>query len=136
MLVRHLIILLAILAIGSTCVPDRAQAEIFTSYKYQASTTMRLSVKLRDGFSNNTVTVEVNEKEVYRKSGVSTDLTISFADAVEISVEESIVKLKVAVEGGETETKEVRVQETPFVDVWIVGGKMELRASKEEMPML
>jgi hypothetical protein len=97
---------------------------------------MRLFVKLRDGFSNNTVTVEVNEKEVYHKSGVSTNLTISFADAVEVPVEESTVKLKVEVEGGPTQTKEVRVQETPFVDVWIVGGKMELRASKEEMPML
>ena len=40
---------------------------------------MRLSVKLRDGFSNDTVTIKVNEKEVYRKSGVGTDLTISFA---------------------------------------------------------
>ena len=97
---------------------------------------MRLFVKLRDGFNNNTVTVEVNEKEVYRKSGVTTNLTISFADAVEVPVEESIVKLKVGVEGGQTQTKEVRVQETPFVDVWIVGGKMELQASKEERPML
>jgi hypothetical protein len=97
---------------------------------------MPLFVKLRDGFNNNTVTVEVNEKEVYRKSGVSTDLTISFADAVEVPVEESIVKLKVRVEGGQTQTKEIRVQETPFVDVWILGGKMELLASKEEMPML
>jgi hypothetical protein len=124
------------LAIGSTCLPDRPQAEFLTPYNNPASTTMRLFVKLRDGFSNNTVTVEVNEKEVYRKSGVSTDLTISFADAVEVPVEESIVKLKVGVEGGQTQTKEVRVQETPFVDVWILGGKMELRASKEEMPML
>lgn len=135
-MIRYLIILLAILAIGFTCVPDRPQADFLTPYYYQASTTMSLSVKLRDGFSNNTVTVEVNEKEVYHKSGVSTDLTISFADAVEIPVEKSIVKLKVAVEGGETETKEIRVQETPFVDVWIIEGKMELRASKEEMPML
>ncbi|MEG4148438.1 hypothetical protein [Microcoleus sp. Pol12B5] len=136
LLVRHLIILLALLAIGSSCVPDRPQADFFTPYHYQASTTMRLFIKLRDGFSNNTVTVEVNEQEVYRKSGVTTDLTISFADAVEVPVEESTVKLKVAVEGGQTQTKEIRVQETPFVDVWIVGGKMELRVSKEEMPML
>jgi hypothetical protein len=131
-----MIILVAILAIGSASIPDRPQAEFFTQYNYQASTTMRLSVKLRDGFSNNTVTVEVNDKEVYRKSGVTTDLTISFADAVEIPVEESTVKLKVAVEGGETKTKEVRVQETPFVDVWIIEGKMEFLSSKEETPML
>lgn len=136
MFVRHLIILLAILAIGSSCVPDRPQAKFLTPYNYPASTTMHLFVKLRDGFSNNTVTVEVNEKEVYRKSGVTTNLTISFADAVEVPVEESIVKLKVGVEGGQTQTKEIRVQETPFVDVWIVGGEMELQASKEEMPML
>jgi len=134
--VRHLIILLAILAIGSSCVPDRPQAKFLTPYNYPASTTMRLFVKLRSGFRNNTVTVEVNEKEVYRKSGVTTDLTISFADEVEVPVEESTVKLKVGVEGGQTQTKEIRVQETPFVDVWIVGGKMELQASKEEMPML
>ena len=97
---------------------------------------MRLFVKLRDGFSNDTVTIKVNGKEVYRKSEVSTDLTISFADAVEVPVEQSVVQLEVAVEGGQTRTKEVRVRETPFVDVWIIDGKMELRESKEEVPLL
>lgn len=97
---------------------------------------MRLRIKLRDGFSNDTVTITVNETEVYRKSGVSTDLTISLADIVEVPVEESIIKLRVAVEGGQTETKEIRVRETPFVDVWIIEGKMELRESEEDIPML
>lgn len=97
---------------------------------------MRLFVKLRDGFSNDTVTIRVNGKEVYRKSGVNTDLTISFADGMEIPVEKSLVKLEVAVEGGQTMTKDVSVGETPFVDVWIIEGKMELRESKNEVPML
>lgn len=97
---------------------------------------MILHVKLRDGFSNDTVTIIVNGKEVYRKSGVSTDLTISFADAVEVPVEESVVKLEVAVEGGQREEKEIRVRETPFVDVWFIEGTMELRESKDEVPML
>jgi hypothetical protein len=97
---------------------------------------MRLSIKLRDGFSNDIVTIRVNEKSVYHKSGVSTDLTISFADAVEVPVEKSSVKLEVAVEGGQTGTKQVQVRETPFVDVWIIEGKMELRESDTEMPML
>jgi hypothetical protein len=97
---------------------------------------MRLSVKLRDGFSNDTVTIKVNGKEVYRKSGVSTDLTISFADAMEVTVEQSRIKLEVTVEGGPMATKEVRVHETPFVDVWVIEGKMELRESKEEVPMV
>ena len=97
---------------------------------------MQLHVKLRDGFNNDTVSITVNEKEVYRKSGVTTDLTISFADAVEVLVEESVVKLGVAVEGGQREQKEIRVRETPFVDVWLIEGKMELRGSKDEVPML
>ncbi len=97
---------------------------------------MPLTVKLRDGFTNETVTIKVNGKEVYQKSGVSTDLTISFADRVEVPVEESTVQLEVAVQGGLRKTEEIRVSETPFVDVWILDGKMDLRASKEELPML
>jgi hypothetical protein len=58
---------------------------------------MQLSVKLRDGFKNDTVTITVNGKEVYRESGVTTNLTISFADAVEIPVQEPIVRLGVAI---------------------------------------
>ncbi len=95
-----------------------------------------LFIKLRDGFSNDAVTVTLNGKEVYRKAGVSTDLAISYADAVEVPVAESVVQLEVAVAGGQTKTKKIRVHETPFVDVWISEGKMELRESAEEVPML
>jgi hypothetical protein len=95
-----------------------------------------LLIKLRDGFSNDAVTVTLNGKEVYRKAGVSTDLTISYADAVEVPVAEAVVQLQVAVAGGQTESQEIRVQETPFVDVWLSPEKMELRASAEEVPML
>jgi len=97
---------------------------------------MRLSVKLRDGFNDDTVSITVNGKEVYRKSGVNTDLTISFADAVAVPVKNSPVTLEVAVEGRQREQKEINVRATPFVEVWCTAGGMELRASKEEVPML
>lgn len=97
---------------------------------------MQLFVKLRDGFNNDTVTIRVNGKEVYRKSGVKTDLTISFADAVEVSVDTSPVELEVAVEDGPMKTKQIQVHTTPFVNVWISEGEMELRASAEDVPML
>lgn len=97
---------------------------------------MKLSVKLRDGFNDDKVSIKVDGREVYSESGVSTDLSVSFADAVEISVEQSVIKLEVAVEGGETEEKEIRVEDTPFVDVWRTGQKMELRESRNEVPML
>ncbi|MBL8130536.1 MAG: hypothetical protein JNL42_01655 [Anaerolineae bacterium] len=97
---------------------------------------MNLHVKLRDGFRNDTVTMRVNGDEVYHKSGVSTRLAISYADAVDIPIEEPVVTLEVAVQGGPSETAEVRVRRTPFVEVWVQDGVMELRKSDEETPLL
>lgn len=97
---------------------------------------MRLHVKLRDGFRHNTVTIRVNGEEVYRRSDLTTDLTISVADVVEIPVEESRIQLQVAVEGGPATTKDLHVRETPYVEIRIIDGSMELRASAEETPML
>jgi hypothetical protein len=97
---------------------------------------MTLHVALRDGFRNDTVTITVNGREVYRKTGVTTDLTISFADAVEIPVEGSSARLEVAVDGGPTASVEVRLAETPFVAVWLVEGAMRFQTSKERVPML
>jgi hypothetical protein len=97
---------------------------------------MTLHVALRDGFRNDTVTIMVNGKEVYRKSGVTTDLTISFADSVEVPVEGPTARLEVAVEGGQNGSDEIRLAETPFVAVRILGGNLEFQTSKDPIPML
>jgi len=97
---------------------------------------MTLHVALRDGFRNDTVTIKVNGREVYRRSGVTTNLTISYADAVDVPVEGSRATVEVAVDGGQTGSEEVRVVETPFVDVRILEGTMEFLKSKEPIPML
>ncbi|HMZ56378.1 MAG TPA: hypothetical protein PLT48_16110 [Nitrospira sp.] len=107
-----------------------------------------LCIRLRDGFFNDTVAVRVNGSEVYKKHGVTTDLSISFADAIEFTVEKNVIMLEVSVDGrpgggpgnmhggGLHESKEIWVQQTPFVDVWLIQGRLELRASSEEVPML
>jgi hypothetical protein len=97
---------------------------------------MLLHIKLRDGFTNDTVTIIVNEKEVYRKSGVSTNLTISFADTVDVPVETAAIKLVVTVSGNQHKEEIIQVDQTPFVDVWLTEGRIEFRQSKEEVPML
>jgi hypothetical protein len=97
---------------------------------------MQLNIKLRDGFKNSTVTIWADNKEVYHKSGLSSSLAISYADSVNIPVKQSHIKLVVAVEGGQASTKKVDVSETPFVEIWILDGKMELRTSDQETPML
>lgn len=97
---------------------------------------MTLQVSLRDGFRDATVTITVNGKDVYRKSGVTTDLTISFADSVDVPVDSSTASLEVAVEGGSRRREEVHVAETPFVAIRILDGNMEFWKSKEPIPML
>ncbi len=97
---------------------------------------MRLNVKLRDGFQNDTVTASVNGKEVFRKAGVRTDLSLSFAEAFEIEVEGPAAELGIAVEGGPRATREIRVAETPFVEITKSAGSLELRASADEIPMM
>ncbi len=102
----------------------------------QSRNSMQLSVKLRDGFRNSGVSIRVDDVEVYRKSAVSTDLTISFADKVDLQVQRARVSLAVAVDGGPSGSVEVSPGETPFVDVAIIEGVLSLRATKTETPIL
>ena len=97
---------------------------------------MRLNVKLRDGFQNETVAAFANGKEVFHKDGVRTDLTISLADSFEIEVEGPAVELGVAIAGGPRATRVIQVAETPFVEVTKGAGALAIRASAEEVPMM
>jgi len=99
-------------------------------------TTMNLRIKLRDGFRDQTVVIRWNGQEVYRKSGVTTDLTISYADAVSVATDTAPGMLEVAVDGGAAASARIDPAQTPFVDVWIADGKMSLQASATEPPML
>lgn len=97
---------------------------------------MMLHVALLDGFRDDTVTIRVNGNEVYRKPGVTTDLAISFADAVSVPVEGATARVEVAVEGSRAGSEEIRVTDTPFVGVRILGKSVEFRNAKEPIPML
>lgn len=123
--------------VGTACDNDVARrAAPAAVAESQARNTVQLSIKLRDGFRNDAVSIRVGGVEVYRKSAVSTDLTISFADKVDVAVQRARVSLEVSVVGGPTGRVEVNPGETPFVDVAIVDGVMSLRTSKSETPML
>ena len=97
---------------------------------------MTLRIRLGDGFQNDTVSVRVDGKEVFQKSGVSTDWTISRADAVQVQAEAPRVQLEVAVQDGPSAVLDVDVAHTPFVEVRLVNDKLELLPMGEEPPML
>jgi hypothetical protein len=54
-----------------------------------------LHVALQDGFSNDTVSIKVNGREVFRRDGVSTSTQIGLAAAHEMSVDEGSVTVEV-----------------------------------------
>ena len=97
---------------------------------------MTLHIALRDGFRDDTLTIRVNGREVYRKSGVTTDLSISFAGSVDVPVSGDTARVEVALQRGPTGIEQVQVPETPFLEVRIVDRTVEFRKSKEQIPML
>ncbi|MBI4905883.1 MAG: hypothetical protein HY820_19775 [Acidobacteria bacterium] len=92
-----------------------------------------LHIALHDGFQNHSVTVLIDGRQVYRKASVSTDLTISRADAFDTQAE-ATPHIEVAVEpGGARAAIDVKAVETPFVAIELSrDGKLLLRPSKTE----
>ena len=97
---------------------------------------MNLRVRLGEGFQNDTVSVRVDGKEVFRRAGVSTDWTISRADSVDIPLQAASVQLEVAVEHGPRVVQDIVPAQTPFVEVRLVGPELQLLPLNEEPPML
>lgn len=97
---------------------------------------MELSIKLRDHFDNDTVGLYLNGEEIYQKSGVTSDLSISFADSIEVSVTEPFAKLLVRTGKGPSQEKSINIQDTPFVDIWFLEGNLSILTSRQEMPIL
>jgi hypothetical protein len=102
----------------------------------ETSSIMQLSVKFREGFKNDTVVLRANGEVIYRRSNVSTDLSISFADQVTLPVAARNIRLALSINGKQPVIKELDVRKTPFVEIWIVDGNIEFRLSAQEVPML
>ena len=97
---------------------------------------MTLRVRLGEGFQNNTVSVKVDGRQVYGRSGVSTDWTISRADAVDVETRAGSVQLEVAVDDGPPAVRAIEPARTPFVEVRFVNGELQLHALEQESPMM
>lgn len=97
---------------------------------------MTVSVRLGEGFQNDTVTVRVDGRQVYHRAGVSTDWTIARADSVQVQTDAASVQLEVSVAGGPTRTQAIDPAQTPFVEVRYVSSELLFLPMGEESPML
>lgn len=97
---------------------------------------MSLRVRLGEGFQDNTVSVRADGKQVYQRAGVTTDYTISRADGFDLQTAAPSVKLEVEVQNGPRASADIAPAQTPFVEVRLVEGRLELQAKEQEPPML
>ena len=93
----------------------------------------KITIALQDGFRNDSVVITVNDEEVFRKSGVSTNLAISLAESIEATVSVNDVRLEVDVLSRHTKTtRTLRASECPYVSICLKdSGKPEITPSKE-----
>jgi hypothetical protein len=92
-----------------------------------------LHIALHDGFQADSVVITVNGQPAFKKSDVTTNLTISYADAVEVPVSDVTADVEVRVSSrAQAAQLTVNVLETPYLAVSLSeDGVPQLSPSKE-----
>src|SRR5690242_1935411 len=93
----------------------------------------KLHIALQDGFRNDSVIIKVNGRAIFEKTGVTTNLAISYADAVDVTVPDATAVVEVGVPSrAQAAERTVHVLETPYVRVNLSEkGVPELIPSEE-----
>jgi hypothetical protein len=96
-----------------------------------------LHIDLREGFKQDDVIVYLGDREVARRSGVSTDLTISHAASIEVQAPEGRSALRIEVPKQHVSSSTmVDPEETPFVAIFLRDRQISFHKLKEAMPMM
>jgi hypothetical protein len=91
-----------------------------------------LHIALHDGFTGQTVSIAVDHREVYRRSGVRTDLRISRADAVDTEAAGPEITVEVTVDPGDQRAvMRVDICATPYLAIDLKSGAIHLTLSGE-----
>ena len=91
-----------------------------------------LIIDFQEGFSNDTVVVNVEGSEIFHKNDINTDYSLGRADSIEIQDIEGIVKVGVTVStrniSGSTE---IEVSKPIYLGVSIKSGRISFSISDE-----
>jgi len=112
-----------VLALGCTASGGRPNARSSREVK-----TMTIHIDLQDGFQNDEVIVRLDGKEVFHKSGVTTDIRISRADGTETAVSKPEVQMEVDLPKKHLRASQrVKPAEASNVGISIRDGKPQFR---------
>ena len=96
-----------------------------------------LHIDLRDGFDQDDVIFYVNNREAGRLVGVTTNLTVSHAAALDVLVPEERCALRLDIPKKNISASiDVDAVDTPYVAIFVRQGIVEFHTLREAMPML
>lgn len=97
-----------------------------------------LHIDLRDGFDQDDVIFYVNNAEAARLIGVTTNLTVSHAAALDVLVPEGrcALRLEIPKQNISASIIDVDAVDTPYVAIFVHQGIVEFHTLREAMPML
>jgi len=96
-----------------------------------------LHIDLREGFKEDDVILYLGDREAVRRSGVTTDLTISHAASLEVQAPAGPSTLRIEVPKQQVSSSTVvDPAETPFVAIFLRDRQISFHQLKEAMPML
>jgi hypothetical protein len=96
-----------------------------------------LHIDLRDGFKQDDVILYLGDQEPVRRSGVTTDLSISHAASFEVQASEGPSTLRIEVPKQHVSSStSVDPVETPFVAIFLRDRQISFHKLKQAMPML
>ena len=91
---------------------------------------MLLKIDLQDGFEGDLVIIRINNKELYHKDGVKTELTLGYADSLEAEVPEGQITVEVALpEKNIKESISLKVLAPVYLGLSVSDGKIVQRQS-------
>lgn len=95
-----------------------------------------LHIDLQDGFAGDTVAIQLNGREVYRKDGVRTDLRISRADGIDVETPDAPATVEVQARS-RSASASIDPARTPYLAVNLdAEGRPLLRPSTEPFAYL
>jgi hypothetical protein len=93
---------------------------------------VNLSIDFRDGFLDDTIVLQVNDKEVFHKEHVRTKLVIGLADSFKTKVEPGPVTIEIIVPTKNVvKTILLEVSDDTYLGISIVNGVIEYMGSSE-----
>lgn len=91
-----------------------------------------LVVDLQEGFGDDLVVIEVDDRQVFRKAGVRTRMQIGLAESIELKVASGHHSLRVSLpEKGLQEEISIDPGATPYLGVSLEPGRLRLAPSAE-----